>query len=444
MNGIQWNILYMLINFSEVYLYYWFFCERLHKHFAGIKKWLLMAFFTIISFAADMSDISPLLKLCCMFIIGVFLAAWIYKSSVVTSILLNGLFFLIIIAGEGLVGGLLLLFYKGTDISVIMQEPFFLVQCLAFSKLVDFILIVLCVKLLSREKEKYTIKEAGILLIQAVASILCLVLMVEFSYHQGDGFGFGMLFLGILAFIMIVFYFVSYYVIDGYFSYRTKEKDFLLMDMRNEKMMANYTQIEKNQQNVHRLYHDLKKHINTMLLLEDSMETEQYIEELFKNIKEVNGEFQTGNHFLDAILYDEWKKAVDSGIRVQFAVEPGSFDQIDLSDITVILGNALENAREACVKRIANGKSAFMQLKALKQEQQLLIVVSNEFDGQLLQKDNVFLSSKEDRYLHGIGMKSIQAAVEKYHGSMKVSAKENKFKLMLMLCTALDETVICP
>ena len=433
MNGIQWKLLLMLIYFSEIYLYYWFFCEILHKHFAGAKKWLLMAFFTIMTFALDTLDIDPTLKLCSMFVALIFLAAWIYKSTIAASMLLNVLFLFTAIASESLVGGILLLFYEETDISLIMQEPFLWIQCRAFSKLMNFILIVLCMKLLKREKEKHTTKEAVILLLQAAASILCLVIIVEFSYSHKEGFGLRMFFLGILTSVITVSYFVFYYLIDGYFAYRTTEKDFLLMDMRNEKMMANYTQIEKNQQNVHRLYHDLKKHINTMLLFENSEETEQYIEELFKTIREVNGEFQTGNRFVDAILYDEWQKAVDSGIRVQFAVEPGSFDSIDLSDVTVILGNALENAREACIKRVANGKNAYMQLKAMKQEQLLLIVVSNDFDGQVLQKNDVFLSSKEDKHLHGVGMKSIQAAIEKYHGSMKVAVKENKFKLMLML-----------
>ncbi|MCM1159935.1 MAG: ATP-binding protein [Roseburia sp.] len=438
MNGIQWNILYVLIHFSEIYLYYWFFCENLHKHFTGAKKWLWLVFFTIFMAAADTLDINPILKLCCMFMLGCLFAAWIYKASLAVSILLNSLFFFTVIASEILVGGLLLMFYGKTDISFLIQEPFLRIQCISFSKLLNFILIVLCIRLLNGKKEKYTGKETVILLLQTVASILCLLVIVESAYSHKEGFGLRMLLLEISALVIIVSYFVFYYLIDGYFAYRIREKDFLLMDMRNEKMMANYAQIEKNQQNVHRLYHDLKKHINTMLLFENSEETEQYIEELFQNIREVNGEFQTGNHFVDAILYDEWKKAVDAGIRVQFAVEPGSFDSIDLSDVTVILGNALENAREACLKRVANGKSAYMQLKAMKQDQQLLIVASNEFDGQVLQKNNVLLSSKEDKYLHGIGMKSIQTTVEKYHGSMKVSVKENKFKLMLMLCLDSD------
>ncbi|MBD5106142.1 MAG: GHKL domain-containing protein [Lachnospiraceae bacterium] len=433
MNEIHWIVMELLINFAEVYLYYWFFSKKLHKRFSGIKKWLTMLFFTILTLVLDRLGVDPTVKMCGLFITWVILVVWIYKTTIRISLLLNGLFAFSIIVSESLVFGIMLLIYGETDTSIIMQQPLLRLQIVPFSKLLTFILLVLYLKLSDRKTEKYTLKEVGILLLQAVTSVLCLIMIVEFSFYYKDGFGLGMLFLVILAFVIIISYLISYYLIDGYFSYRTREKEFLLMEMRNEKMLENYKQIEKNQQNVYRLYHDLKKHVHTMLLLENNEEAAQYMEKVFNDTKEIDGEFQTGNRLINAILYDEWKKAVDSGIRVQFAVEPGSFDQIDLADVTVILGNALENAREACIKRIANGKSAYMQLKVLKQEQQLFIMVSNEFDGNLLKKDNVFLSSKKNTHLHGIGMKSIQTAVEKYHGSMKVDVKENKFKLLILL-----------
>lgn len=433
MNDILWIIIELLINFSEVYLYYWFFCKKLHKRFNGITKWLIMLFFTVLTLVLDRLGVDPTVKLCGLFITWVILVVWIYKTTIGISLLLNVLFAFSVIVSESFVFGIVLLIYGETDTSLIMQLPLMRLQIVPFSKLLTFILLVLYLKLSDREAEKYTMKEVGILLLQAVTSVLCLIMIVEFSFYYQDGFGLGMLFLVILAFVIIISYLISYYLIDGYFSYRTREKEFLLMEMRNEKMLENYKQIEKNQQNVYRLYHDLKKHVHTMLLLENNEEAAQYMEKVFHDAKEINGEFQTGNRLIDAILYDEWKKATDSGIRVQFAVEPGSFDQIDLADVTVILGNALENAREACIKRITNGKSAYMQLKVLKQEQQLFIVVSNEFDGKLQKKDNIFLSSKKNPHLHGIGMKSIQTAVEKYHGSMKVNIKENKFKLLILL-----------
>ncbi|MCM1160106.1 MAG: ATP-binding protein [Roseburia sp.] len=392
-----------------------------------------MLFFTVLTLVLDRLGVDPTVKLCGLFITWVILVVWIYKTTIGISLLLNVLFAFSVIVSESFVFGIVLLIYGETDTSLIMQLPLMRLQIVPFSKLLTFILLVLYLKLSDREAEKYTMKEVGILLLQAVTSVLCLIMIVEFSFYYQDGFGLGMLFLVILAFVIIISYLISYYLIDGYFSYRTREKEFLLMEMRNEKMLENYKQIEKNQQNVYRLYHDLKKHVHTMLLLENNEEATQYMEKVFHDAKEINGEFQTGNRLIDAILYDEWKKATDSGIRVQFAVEPGSFEQIDLADVTVILGNALENAREACIKRITNGKSAYMQLKALKQKQQLFIVVSNEFDGKLQKKDNIFISSKKNPHLHGIGMKSIQTAVEKYHGSMKVNIKENKFKLLILL-----------
>lgn len=434
MNEIQWMLLEFSINFSEAYLYYWFICKKLDKHYKGSAKWLTMLFFTLLTYFLDKIGINPTVKMCGLLITLIVLVKCICKTTIGTSILLNGLFTFSVITSESLVYSFILLLYGKTDTSLIMQHSFFRLNGVPLAKLLNFILIILYLKLSDKKTEKYTMKEIGILLLQAITSILCLIMIMEFNRHDKDGFGLGMLFFTILSFVIIISYLISYYLIDGFFAYRAKEKELLLIKMRNEKMMENYAQIEKNQQNVYRLYHDLKKHVHTMLLLKNNEEATQYMEKVFRDISEIDGEFQTGNRFIDAILYDEWKKAVDSGIRVQFAVEPKSFDHIDLSDVTVILGNALENAREACIKRIANGKSAYMQLKVLKQEQQILIVLSNDFDGKLLKKNNLFLSSKNDTYLHGIGMKSIQAAVDKYSGSMNVSVKENKFKLQILLC----------
>lgn len=434
MNEIQWMILELSINFSEVYLYYWFLCKKLHKQYKGTAKWFLMLFFTLLTYVLDKLGIDPTVKMCGLLITLIIMITCICKTTIATSILINGIFTFSVITSESLIYGFVLLLYGKTDTSLIMQHSLFRVHGIPLAKLLNFVLLALYLKLSDRKTEKYTMKEIGILLLQAITSILCLIMIMEFNFYNKDGFGLGMLFFTILAFVIIISYLISYYLIDGFFAYRAKEKELLLMEMRNEKMMENYAQIEKNQQNVYRLYHDMKKHVHTMLLLENNEEATQYMEKAFRDISEIDGEFQTGNRFIDAILYDEWKKAVDAGIRVQFAVEPKSFDQIDLSDVTVILGNALENAREACIKRIAAGKSAYMQLKVLKQEQQLLIVLSNDFDGKLRKKDNVFLSSKKDTHLHGIGMKSIQAAVEKYDGSMKVTVKENKFRLQILLC----------
>ena len=147
----------------------------------------------------------------------------------------------------------------------------------------------------------------------------------------------------------------------------------------------------------------------------------------------MEGKFQTGNRYIDMILYDEWRKAYEQGITVQFAVGEGSLEKIELQDIIIILGNALENAREACKKKIENDGKAHMQLKIMKMTNQVFVIISNSYVGEISRKDNVFITSKQDTTLHGIGMKSIRSSVEKYQGEMDVSIKENKFILKIML-----------
>lgn len=40
---------------------------------------------------------------------------------------------------------------------------------------------------------------------------------------------------------------------------------------------------------------------------------------------------------------------------------------------------------------------------------------------------------KQDKLTHGLGLKIVQAVVDKYHGSMKIETMEDTFFLRLML-----------
>ena len=268
---------------------------------------------------------------------------------------------------------------------------------------------------------------------QAFSSILCLIMIVELSYYQKEHVSWNMLLLVFLGIAVLISYIVAYYFTDQYFFYRDREKEIVMIEMRNEKMLNNYKRLEDGQQRVYQLYHDLKKHLNLVNMMENNSDVNEYLKKCFEGIQDMEGKFQTGNRYIDMILYDEWRKAYEQGITVQFAVGEGSLEKIELQDIIIILGNALENAREACKKKIENDGKAHMQLKIMKMTNQVFVIISNSYVGEISRKDNVFITSKQDTTLHGIGMKSIRSSVEKYQGEMDVSIKENKFILKIML-----------
>lgn len=280
---------------------------------------------------------------------------------------------------------------------------------------------------------KYALWERGIFLLQALPCVFCLILIIKFSYSHPRQPIWNIIFLIFSSFIILVSYVVSYYFTKHYFYYRNREKELQFVNMKKEKLFIDYQNMENNQQKVFQLYHDLKKHLNVLNIMENKSEVHDYIEKCFQDLQDIEGKFQTGNPHIDMILYDEWKKAKNLGIKVQFAVEKGSLDMFELYDIIVILGNTLENAREACKKIIDIGENAYIQLKIMKMAEQVIYVLSNSYTGEIIKKNNVFITSKEDKTLHGIGMKNIRSSIEKYQGSMHVSLKKQKFILTIML-----------
>ncbi len=103
----------------------------------------------------------------------------------------------------------------------------------------------------------------------------------------------------------------------------------------------------------------------------------------------------------------------------------------------MILGNALDNAMEACVKlkkRDASAKT-YIRLAALVRGQLLLLKIENSFDGSVRRKPQAEfpVSDKEGKEIHGIGMMNIKSAAEKYQGTVDWKVKGRTFILAVML-----------
>ena len=63
----------------------------------------------------------------------------------------------------------------------------------------------------------------------------------------------------------------------------------------------------------------------------------------------------------------------------------------------------------------------------------LKISVQNTYNGELEQKGEELLSTKQEKAGHGIGLWSVRKAVEKYGGMMEISHTEEIFKVDILL-----------
>ncbi len=99
------------------------------------------------------------------------------------------------------------------------------------------------------------------------------------------------------------------------------------------------------------------------------------------------------------------------------------------SDLCVVLGNALENAMEACQK-LKNREEKYVLAEARSVNGLLLFKVENSYNGILTQMDSNYLTTKSDGH-HGIGLESIKKVVETYGGYIEIEHSKKTFTLMI-------------
>ena len=169
-------------------------------------------------------------------------------------------------------------------------------------------------------------------------------------------------------------------------------------------------------------------------------ELKAYLEELNETMDRLEFRFKTGNTVVDTLLNMKYHEIASTVPDLQMDVEGLQFPEklfIQSYDIGIILGNALDNAMEACRKLKAKepGAEAFIRISSFQKRELFFLKVENSFDGRLLRRrQNEFpVTDKADRENHGIGLANIKSTAEKYQGTMDFKVNGRVFILSVMM-----------
>lgn len=201
--------------------------------------------------------------------------------------------------------------------------------------------------------------------------------------------------------------------------------------------------IEKHFDEVENMYrqtrgwrHDYHNHIQTMkayLSMGKLSELGQYLNELEEDLTTVDTVIKTGNVMIDAILNNKISMAKHKGIAVEAkAIVPSKFEtDITEVDISIILGNLMDNAMEACMK-LDEEEQRFIRVYIDVLKGQLYIYVMNAAANDMKRVGNRYVTTKDSRY-HGLGLFRIDKVVEKYKGYLDRQHEEGVFATEIML-----------
>lgn len=182
--------------------------------------------------------------------------------------------------------------------------------------------------------------------------------------------------------------------------------------------------------------HDLKHQMLNLLILlkdQDYKKLEEDIERLAE-LDSLNGLFvvNTENSIIDAFVNSKYAFATEHGIKFDAKLNIPAELPFAGEDISVILGNALDNALEACLRGEVN--DPYVKLNMSYDQGNLVILVENTFDGFLKKERKTgWATRKNNSQQHGIGIQSIRNVIQKYHGYYHVDIEEKVYRLEMVL-----------
>ena len=173
--------------------------------------------------------------------------------------------------------------------------------------------------------------------------------------------------------------------------------------------------------------HDLRHHMVTLQgflqggRVQDACD---YLEQYLDSARQVELVELCRNPVVNMVVGHYRALALQKDIRFQVRIQVP--DQLSVSDIdlSVILGNLLENAIDAADQR-------FIQFHMLCSGQMLAITVDNGFRGEIKKVDGRYVSSKPNH--SGLGLRNIEMIAEKYEGGVEFTHDLHVFHSSVML-----------
>lgn len=184
-----------------------------------------------------------------------------------------------------------------------------------------------------------------------------------------------------------------------------------------------------------KLFHDFHNHIGALRQLlshEKYREAVKYLDELQEPVQKMTDTVWTGDETVDYLINSKTATAAASGIQLHTQVEFPRNTNIRSADLCAILGNLLDNALEAA-RQVPEPKQRFVQLTIRRINQMLVIKVENSFSVPPIKENGSLKTAKEESALHGWGLKSAQAAAEKYDGMVQTSYTGTTFRAVVTL-----------
>lgn len=183
---------------------------------------------------------------------------------------------------------------------------------------------------------------------------------------------------------------------------------------------------------VNRKYHDMKHHIAAIRAEPSEWKRSEQLDHLEQSVLEYDNQVNSGNLAVDAILSAKKVSSRKLSITMTEVLDGNALDFVDPLDLATILGNAVDNAIEAA-SLVEREDKRLIKIAVFRQGDFAVLRVENHYRVPVQMVDGFPLTIKRDKRNHGYGLRNVREVVERYGGSVVVSAEDNWFTLKILI-----------
>lgn len=232
--------------------------------------------------------------------------------------------------------------------------------------------------------------------------------------------------LGILLWGSAALELLLFLTVEGTLYFYKKGFEFRTEQFRSRLMEHSYGEIRDIYMDVRGWRHDYHNHMQVMkakLSLGDLDGMGVYLDQLERELDRVDTLVKSGNLMTDAILNSKLTLARRNNIQVNCKAKLPERLPMEDVDLCVILGNLLDNAIEACQKLEEDSRT--LRLYMAVNKGQFYLSLQNSAPQELDFDARHYITSKRGN--HGLGMKRVKAAVDKYQGYLNLANEPGIF-----------------
>ena len=233
----------------------------------------------------------------------------------------------------------------------------------------------------------------------------------------------------ILANIMTYYFFT---VMNKEYENTIKAK---LLEQQNDALKKSIADKDAFVKEMKAVRHDIKNQLLTIMQYADegkNNDIKEYVNVLTNNyLPNILNYINTNNAAFDAVINSKIAVCNQKNIFMEVNIKQDTNISIPPVEIAVLFGNLLDNAIDAA--KDTNEKRITLDIQ--KNASYLIIFVSNSIKSSVLKDNKNLETSKPDKELHGIGIKSIKNIVAKHNGMIQFYEEEDEFCCHIMIDT---------